>query len=263
MLFSIITPVFNGERFIREAIESILSQKGDFKIEYIVMDGGSTDSTVNIAQSYEEKLRNGTHPIACNGISMRVFSEKDRGMYDAINKGFARAEGDIFAWLNSDDVYLPGALTAVQNVFTTSPDTQWLKGISSVIAEDGTPVGKPGKYIHYRQKWIACGIYGRYAPFIQQESVFWRKDLWQKVAPIDVTLRNAGDYWLWIHMAELTPLYSLNFPIAYFRHVDSSLTNHDGGTNYRREQTLIMPPQGTLLEFSIKLFYWTKNKLSL
>ncbi|HEY4500327.1 MAG TPA: glycosyltransferase, partial [Candidatus Paceibacterota bacterium] len=98
MKFSIVTPVYNGQAHIRETIESVLSQEGDFEIEYFIMDGGSTDATVEIVLEYASRDKR-----------VSVFSEKDSGMYDAVNKGFFKATGDVYAYINSDDVYEPGA----------------------------------------------------------------------------------------------------------------------------------------------------------
>ncbi len=251
MKFSIITPAYNGERFVRETIESVLSQEGDFEIEYILADGGSTDSTVAIFNEY--KARN-TDPR----ITMLSFSKKDQGMYDAINKGFARATGDVYAWINSDDAYLPGAFAEVAAAFA-SPTIEWLIGPNVVVNEVGHE--RRGKPLTYHQSWIKRGIYGRYAPFITQESVFWRKSLWEKVGPIDNSLRFAGDYWLWIHFAQYAALHTISTPLACFRRRSDSLSNQEGGSNYRAEQAKIMPPQGTLLEFGVKLFYWIKNRI--
>jgi glycosyltransferase involved in cell wall biosynthesis len=109
MRFTIVTPAFNSELHIVETIESVLSQKGDFEIEYILADGGSSDTTVSIFKDYQSRVERGEYPIQCNRIHMRSFSEKDRGMYDAIDKGLKLGTGELQAWINSDDYYLPGA----------------------------------------------------------------------------------------------------------------------------------------------------------
>ncbi|EFJ2165730.1 glycosyltransferase, partial [Escherichia coli] len=105
---SIVTVVYNGERFIENAINSVISQKNE-QVEYIIVDGGSTDSTLNIIEKYKNKID--------------IFiSEKDKGIYDAMNKGWSKATGEYVAFLNSDDFYQPGLLNSVLNETNKNPD---------------------------------------------------------------------------------------------------------------------------------------------
>ena len=107
-LVSIITPSFNHVKYIEATMQSVFSQ--DYpNIEYIVVDGGSNDETVDIIKKYENRLA-------------WWVSEKDKGQTDAINKGFARATGSILAWLNSDDTYEPGAVTAAVKYLQEHPE---------------------------------------------------------------------------------------------------------------------------------------------
>src|SRR5687767_10822681 len=115
MKLSIITPSYNGLRFLDRAARSILSQSGDFELEWLVVDGGSTDGTVDYLRAVSDPR-------------LRWVSEPDRGQSHAINKGLGMAGGDVVAWLNADDVYTPGALEAVARAFTASPDAKWLVG---------------------------------------------------------------------------------------------------------------------------------------
>jgi glycosyltransferase involved in cell wall biosynthesis len=98
MKFTIVTPSYNQGRFIERTVRSVLEQEGDFQLEYLVIDGGSTDETVSVLERYRDRLS--------------YISEPDEGQSEAINKGFARATGDVVAWLNSDDVYLPARSSA-------------------------------------------------------------------------------------------------------------------------------------------------------
>ena len=256
MKFSIVTPSYNSEKYIQETIESILSQKGDFEIEYIIADGGSTDKTISIIKSYEEKLSSGSYPIACKNVVFRWFSEKDRGMYDAVNKGLSRATGDIYAYLNSDDLYVQDALEKMRRVFEKFPDIVWVKGITSFIESPGK-IEKGVCYI-YNQDWIVRGIYGRNAHFIHQDSVFWKRGLWEKVGKIDTEFRLAGDYYLWLQFATYAPLWSLKAPISYFRMWEGQQTHTM--EKYRIEQKRLSIQKG-LENRVIKLFFWLKAKL--
>lgn len=103
--FSVVTPSYNQGEFIEETIKSVIAQEGDFYIDYIIMDGGSNDNSVEIIKRYEWLVKEGRWPIRCQGIGYRWVSEKDGGQVDAIEKGFALAEGDIGIWLNSDDIF--------------------------------------------------------------------------------------------------------------------------------------------------------------
>src|SRR3989344_2070174 len=160
MKFSIVTPVYNGQAHIRETIESVLSQEGDFEIEYFIMDGGSTDSTVKIAREYESRDKR-----------VSVISEKDVGMYDAVNKGFLKATGDVYAYINSDDVYEPGAFATVTSIVSKYPDILWLKGISSVM-DASSNISRILPCYVYKREWIEKGIYGRNGPVIGPASAF-------------------------------------------------------------------------------------------
>ncbi len=216
MKFSIVTPSFNSERYIAETIESVISQKGDFEIEYIIVDNRSTDDTLNIIKRYERMAEEGSPLIKCRKVTLRCFSEKDRGMYDAINKGFGFAAGDVFAWINSSDIYYPGALSAIQQALLRCPEVKWIKGITSFI-DEGSNLIRKGKCYIYDREWIGMGIYGRYTNFIEQDSVFWRRELWDSVGGITPGLKLAGDYYLWVQFAKLAKLYTIKaYKYIYF-----------------------------------------------
>jgi glycosyltransferase involved in cell wall biosynthesis len=251
MRFSIVTPVYNGERFIAETIQSILSQEGDFEIDYIIQDGGSTDGTLAIVKTYEEKLTAGSYPINCNAVTLRWFSEKDAGMYDAVQKGFAHASGDICCYLNADDRYLPGAFAAVAKIFATYPDVSWVKGINTSCDEDGTLLSEGACRIYLRQ-WLQKGVYGRSAYFVDQESVFWRRSLWDEAKPELAKWRLAGDYALWTRFAHYATLWSFNRPVSIFRRHRNQLSASMDG--YRQEQEAIAP-KTLLLEKRAVLFF--------
>src|SRR6266702_635663 len=109
-VISIVTPSYNQGAFLAETIESVIGQEGDFAIDYTIVDGGSSDDSVDIIRDYEARLHNGKWPVACRGVTLRWTGERDKGQTDALMKGFRMSQGEILAWLNSDDTYLPGAL---------------------------------------------------------------------------------------------------------------------------------------------------------
>lgn len=257
MKFSIITPAYNMERWIAETIESVLSQQGDFEIEYIVVDGSSTDSTFAIAEAYRKCVNNEKYSIQCNKISMICIQQKNTGMYEAINQGFSRATGNVYAWINADDIYETGALKAIAKTLNKFPEIRWIKGITSTIDEKSRPLRR-GRCKIYHQDWIAKGIYGQEAYFIEQDSVFWRNSLWKKTGPIPSHFRSAGDYWLWIQFAKYTPLWSIDFPISFFRKRKGQISKNT--TKYKHEQKIARSKR-ELAAWGVRLFFSPQSRL--
>jgi len=154
---TIVTPSFNQGRFLEETILSVLNQ-GYEPLEYIVIDGGSTDETVSVIRRYEDKIA-------------YWVSEKDRGQVHAINKGLEKATGDVFAFLNSDDVYLPGAFSAAMNHFEGHPESSWVCGDTIMFGE-----GHDTKVIHANVPLSAahCLSWAYRAP---QPGHFWKTEI--------------------------------------------------------------------------------------
>lgn len=242
--FSIVTPAFNSERFIGETIESVISQAGNFSIEYVIIDGGSNDGTQEIVRRFQKMLLDNAYPIQCQEVVIHWFSEKDSGMYDAINRGFIKASGDICAYINSDDVYLPGAFNTMAEVFVKYPKIEWLKGISSFMNSSSTICQVDHCHI-YAQEWIANGVYGRWLSFINQESVFWRRSLWEKIGGIDHSLKLAGDYYLWIMFSKYAPLVSVKAYVSCFRYVKGQLSGNF--PKYELEMNNVCQPNKSLM----------------
>lgn len=204
---SIVTPCFNSEKFLEKTILSIKNQNYS-NYEHIIIDGGSTDTTLDILKKYE-----GTYP-------MIWISEKDHGMYDAINKGFAQATGEIYAWLNSDDVYFPWAFS-IMNLVMQHKEIVWCTTGQNSFTDEYGNVFFTGRTLgprSYSQRLLRKGLYdGRYLGFVQQEGTFWRKSLWDKVKGLDDSKKYAGDFWLWKKFAKYEQLYSVNTVISAFR----------------------------------------------
>ncbi|MDH4199251.1 MAG: glycosyltransferase [Spirochaetia bacterium] len=257
MKISIVTPSFNSGQYIRETMQSVISQQGDFSIEYIVVDNCSDDCTKEIVEDIQRQLENTKFPSGCNGITLIFICEPDQGMYDAINKGFSRATGDICAWINANDIYLPGAFNTISTVFTKYPEIHWVSGISSWISNKSA-IYVVGKCWLYSQEWLSRGIYGRSGYFVLQESVFWRRTLWDRVGEINHSLKLAGDYYLWLAFSRFAPLVSVQVYLSCFRKVPGQLSGDL--SKYRKEMAAIQPPQGRIFEFIIKAyFHFEKN----
>ena len=185
-LVSIVTPSFNQARFLESTIRSVLEQ-GYPNIEYILVDGGSTDDSLDILQRYTDRFA-------------WWVSEKDRGQTEAINKGFAHAKGEILAWLNSDDTYEPGAVSGAVEYLRDHPGVGLVYGDANLIDEDGRFIDRfpaaQTDYKHLRRGYV----------HIPQQAAFWRADLWKKVGPLDPSFFFAMDYDLWLRLAALAPV---------------------------------------------------------
>ncbi|MCL0090193.1 glycosyltransferase [Dehalococcoidia bacterium] len=201
-LVSIVTPVYNGEKYVEETIQSIVNQTYD-NIEHIVIDGGSTDGTLDILRKYE-----------CT-YNMIWLSESDNGMYDAINKGFNLSKGEIMAWINADDMYLPWSIEIVVNAITKL-NIDWCTGVPGQWSKQGLHHNLPFFIPIYSRTLIKRGCYhGKGLGFIQQESTFWTRRLWNKAGgKVNSTLELAGDFYLWKSFAEHSQLYTINAVLA-------------------------------------------------
>lgn len=142
MVISVVTPSYNQGRFIEDTIRSVIMQAGDFFLDYLVMDGGSTDDSAAIIEKYATMLKDGRIVPRCQGITFRWQSARDNGQVDALKQGFARADGDILCWLNSDDIFLSdGVLQIVADHFSADSDLGLLTGDGLFIDEAGRELG--------------------------------------------------------------------------------------------------------------------------
>jgi glycosyltransferase involved in cell wall biosynthesis len=217
----VITPSYNQGPFIERTIRSVLDQEGDFDLDYLVVDGKSTDATVPILRKYQDRLT--------------WISEPDRGQVDAINKGLGRVHGDIVGWLNSDDVLLPGALARVVDAFVRHPRVEWVHGRCEIIDADDRVIRR---WISAYKHWC-CRRYS-YAQlvtenFISQMTVFWRRPVLEEIGLLDTGLKLAFDYDLWLRLAKRgTPVY-LPEPIACFRWYDTSKSGSSFDQQFRED----------------------------
>ncbi len=186
-LVSIVTPSYNQGDFLEETIRSVLEQ--DYpKIEYWVIDGGSTDNSLEIIKSHQQRLAG-------------WVSEKDRGQADGINKGFAKATGEIVGWLNSDDLYYPGAIREAVAAFQAHPEASFV--FSDVESIDGE--GKAFNLMHYGD-WKLADLMA--FNIIGQPGVFMRREVLEQAGYLDLTYNYLLDVQLWIKMARIAePFY--------------------------------------------------------
>ena len=220
MRFAIVTPVLNGEKFLDQSILSVVSQTGPFTIRYHVQDGGSKDRTLEILAAWKSRLAR-DFPVFCEGIEFSFASAPDRGVYDAVNRGFsadAYVDADAMAWIGADDRFEPGAFATVEEIFRGFPDIDWVTGRPTVISEAGSTLSL-SPIIPFPRKAIAAGIFdGRSGrPWIEQEATFWRPRLWQKAGGVDPNFRIAGDFDLWRRFARQTDLVNVNAILGCFR----------------------------------------------
>jgi glycosyltransferase involved in cell wall biosynthesis len=216
MKFSIITPCFNVKNTIKDTIESVIYQRGQFAIEYVIVDGGSEDGTLDIIKEYANKLkRNGLY-INCNEVYIILISEKDSGMYDALRKGLEICTGHITAYINADDRYLQGAFELLSDIFSKFHQINWITSQPLVVNEKGQII-RYYKLMRYRQALIKKGFYGTLLNFIMQEGTFWKSDL-NNMLDLEKLARYkyAGDYYLWYTFSKKSKLYLLDSFVSSF-----------------------------------------------
>lgn len=224
---SLVTPTLNSEEFLQEALDSISIQRGAFELEHILVDGGSSDKTPDIVEAYANDR--------CHWIS-----EQDGGMYDALAKGFAKSSGEIMGWINSDDVYFPGALDMVARIFTDLPEVEWISTLSPVAIDPAGDMFKIRKIAGFSRDAFADGIYVGFdgfdnpyaSDFIQQESTFWRRSLWERLGPDPLAYyrqdrRQAGDFGLWAKFIVEAKLYGIEAPLCAWRMSPGQWTDPD------------------------------------
>jgi glycosyltransferase involved in cell wall biosynthesis len=199
---TVVTPNYNQGLFLEQTILSVLNQNYP-NLEYIIMDAGSTDGSVDIIKKYQDRLS-------------YWESKKDNGMYDALNQGFSHSTGEIMCWINSDDVLWEGSLSHVAKLFSNNIKLQWLQGIPSVIDEGGVVIQQRphvfSKFFFYLKKHEDS------FSFIQQESTFWSRRLWEKAGgKLDLNYSLAADFDLWMRFFNFETLYCTSRQLAAFR----------------------------------------------
>jgi len=209
---TIVTPSLNQGEFIEETIRSVLLQ--DYaELDYIVVDGGSHDGTVDILRRYERWLF--------------WLSEPDGGQSEAINKGLRMATGEILAYLNSDDTYCPGCVSAIATVFESRRAVGLAYGDCQVIDEQGRELGYLPRHGFSLKRMIERG------EFLPQQAVFWRRGAMEKVGPFDESLHYAMDFEFFIRVGRAFPVEYVPTLLARFRMHSSSKTTSQSEKHWR------------------------------
>ncbi len=196
---TVVIPNLNCAEYLERTIRSVLAQ-GYPNLELIAVDGGSNDGSLDILRRYRDRFS-------------ALIVGPDTGQADALNKGFARATGQVLSWINSDDMLMPGALRSVGEVFASHEDINWILGNSTVIeADDRLRRSRPAQP-HTRRRFLA----GSYQ-WVQQESCFWRRALWEQAGGrLDDGYRLAVDGELWLRFFRHADLVPVRARLGAFR----------------------------------------------
>jgi Glycosyl transferase family 2 len=196
---TMVTAVYNGEAYLEDTIRSLVYQ-GYPDLEYIIVNDGSTDRTAEIIRDYERYLT-------------VWINQENQGLYAALNAGFARSTGEVMGWLNCSDKLHTGGLAVVGSVFATFPEIEWITGRPTGFNALGMTT-----HIDNLKRWSRYRFLAGANQYIQQESTFWRKSLWERAGGrVDSSYRDVGDFELWIRFFRHAGLYSVNCLIAGYR----------------------------------------------
>lgn len=200
---SVVTPNYNGATRLARALNSVLAQ--DYSnLEYIVVDGASTDGSRGILENFRERLSH-------------LIIEPDHGQYDAINKGFSRSTGDILCWLNSDDTYFPWTLRVVARIFRDFPEIGWISGVRSGLRDDA--VQDVSNLTPFPRELLAGGAFHSGGlGCVMQECCFWRRSLFDKVGGLDTRWKLAADFDLWTRFARHADLVATTALLGGFHY---------------------------------------------
>lgn len=234
---TLVTAVYNGERFLEDTIRSVLSQ-GYPKLEYVIVNDGSTDATVEIIKKYEQHLAG-------------WINQSNRGLYAALNAGFERSTGEVLGWLNSSDMLHTHGLLVVGSVFSAFPDVEWVTGRPTIFSLEGWPI-----IVHRLPRWSRHRYLAGVNRHIQQESTFWRRSLWEKAGGrLSTKFRAEGDFELWIRFFRHAKLYSVDALVGGWRYHSDGLSHSNiDGYNRTCDEIIEQELQSSPNAGAVKLF---------
>lgn len=212
--FTIVTPCLNGAATLQQALDSVRTQDYGGEVEHVVVDGGSTDGTVDIL---EERRSAGE-------AGLRYVSEPDRGLSDAVNKGIRMARGDVVGWLNADDVYLPGALARAGREFARDPEALWVTGPCLIVGVNGEEIRSA--VTRYKNLFLRRYSYRLHLVqnFVSCPSTFVRRAAFDRIGLLDERFKYSMDYDLWLRLGRVGPPVVVDEPLASFRMAEGSLS---------------------------------------
>lgn len=243
--FYIVTPARNAAEYIDSTISSVVTQEGPFTLHYHVQDGGSTDETIAKLEKWAALLSDPECPlIRCSTLIFTYASERDNGMYDAIDKAFRRIgppPDALCTWINADDVLVGGALSTVAKVFRSNADVSWILGSVNGCGKNQEELSQIE--IQYPRSIVAEGLCDhRNWRFIQQEGAFWTGQLWSDVGGVNAGLKLCGDWDLWRRFAIQAPPVQIMWPLGRFR-IHGEQLSATSIEDYYEEMHAIVPAE--------------------
>lgn len=243
-LISIVTPTRNQVHTLSGCMDSVLLQEGVgelFDLQYIVVDGGSTDGSLSLIEARRDQLH-------------WYQSGDDDGPYDAVNQGLHQADGDILGWLNGDDALCPWALRTIAGVFASITDCRWLTTRNPILMDAGGQIAMVHHRPGFSSEAILRGAHHPCSfeslPYLQQESTFFHQELWTRVGRrIDTEYALAGDFDLWLRMAEFSELDSVAVPLGMFRSIEGQRSSDqdryriEAARSLQERRGIVMPEE--------------------
>lgn len=222
MRFSIITANYNGAGFLEQAVRSVLEQGGDVELEYIVIDGGSTDGSLDIVQKYRSEIAH-------------CLVESDTGPANAINKGLRLASGDVVAWLNSDDIYYAQALLKVQDALAEASEASMCFGRCAIIDEEGKEIRS--RVTRFKELFypISCRFTYQCINYLSQPSLFFRRTAIEKAGLLREDMVAAWDYDFILRLWYSGPAVRVHDSLAAFRWHESSISSQNYQVQFKEE----------------------------